>query len=178
MNKYFILISLSFIFFLLFGTTYSQSFNKSWTRTYGNDSVAVVYDVVDMRIDRNNDLYVLGYKDTSSMTSVIVLSKYNQAGQLLFERLYVNPYNMDATPVAIAIDSNNNLYIGGYEQSLIPNHLTDFLVIKYDPSGNFQWKFNFNGITGMEDYLVGLKIDSLNNIYIVGTSYLTGDPSF
>jgi hypothetical protein len=52
------------------------------------------------------------------------------------------------------------------------NNGPDYLLLKYDSSGNLKWNSIYN-ITVGEDWLRDIKIDSSENIYVTGTSNMT-----
>jgi hypothetical protein len=166
---------------LLFFTTglnisQAQNFNRSWIKTFGNDSVPGNFKVEKLCLDRNQNVYTVSNKDSSNEWEVISINKYNPSGQLLWNRIYTNSPGDNSTAVTILSDQNDNIYIGGYEFN--PNQEDDFLVLKYDTAGNFQWKYNYNGVGNEKDQLVDMQIDKADNIYITGTAGLSGSPFY
>lgn len=66
----------------------------------------------------------------------------------------------------IACDSKRNVYLAGYTSSY-GNGDEDFLLIKYDRFGTFQWYKTWG--FSRQDWGRGVAVDSNDNIYIVGT---------
>lgn len=73
----------------------------------------------------------------------------------------------------VAVDSSDNVFIGGATESFGAGG-ADIVLLKYDNSGIFQWQ----RIWGGNHYDSGndIAVDSLDNIYLVGTtnSYTAG----
>ena len=72
------------------------------------------------------------------------------------------------------IDTADNLYVGGHTWG--GGGSSDFLLIKYDGSGNELWRALYDGPGNDYDILGGLGLDSLGNAYVTG--YVMVDGSF
>jgi uncharacterized delta-60 repeat protein len=84
------------------------------------------------------------------------------------------PSNDNDNPYAMAIDSNNNVYVTGY-------HLEgggDYTTIKYDPNGTELWIATYNGPSNGGDEAYAIAIDSNDNIYVTGKSRGIGGGAF
>jgi Beta-propeller repeat len=72
---------------------------------------------------------------------------------------------------AVAIDSQDNIYITGYikENSAgIISGWADVWVSKYDSNGNQQWLKSFGGVNEVDDSAHGIALDNQGNIYVTG----------
>jgi hypothetical protein len=71
---------------------------------------------------------------------------------------------------AVAIDSNNNVYITGYTSGNLDGNTNaggaDVFLTKYDSDGDKKWTQQLG--TSDFDYSYGVAIDSNNNVYITG----------
>lgn len=115
---------------------------------------------MDIAIDSNDDVYILGYTTQEDEYYDIVLLKYNKTGHLIREQILGEEPYMDWWK--LAIDTSNNVYIGGprwYSD-------TEFLA-KLNPEGNVLWNLT------LSCELNSISTDSLNNIYL--TSYIDND---
>lgn len=64
----------------------------------------------------------------------------------------------------MAIDENGNTYsISGDDRN--------YLLLKYNSSGVFQWSRSYNGPNNRTDFPVSVKIYKSDNIYVTGVSY-------
>ena len=73
----------------------------------------------------------------------------------------------------ITIDKNDNIYLSGYSQGSLDGYSNignrDVILLKYDKSGKIEWSSQFG--TTSNDEGKGIKNDSQNNVYVVGTTY-------
>jgi len=69
---------------------------------------------------------------------------------------------------AVAVDSFGNVYVAG--ESLGSGTGFDYVVIKYDQSGNEQWIARYNGPGNEEDEIVAIVVDQTGNVYVTGES--------
>ncbi|KKN69748.1 hypothetical protein LCGC14_0437770 [marine sediment metagenome] len=122
---------------------YATNGTQLWNRTVNRYSID--YGVV-VAIDSDDNIYFTGwsYPGTQSWNVGYVHTfKYNTSGDLLWERVLSSD---DSSPTDIAFDSSNNIYICGHTYDFGALGL-DFLVVKYDPSGNLIW-VNNTGLNG------------------------------
>lgn len=78
------------------------------------------------------------------------------------------------TAVAIAVDDIGNVYVTGYSTG--SGTASDYLTVKYDPSGNEQWVVRYNGSGNSYDRAVALAVDGSGSVYVTGYSH--GDDSY
>ena len=74
----------------------------------------------------------------------------------------------------IAIDTLDNIYVVGYTTTVLGDK--DIVLLKFDLDGILQWERIWGG-SGDIDYILGLFVDSSNNIYATGetNSYGAGN---
>jgi len=102
-----------------------------------NDSLAT--GIVN---DNANNVYVTGYSPDANGTNDIVTIAYDTNGKQLWLQRYAGVSNYGAVGNAIAVDTNGNVYVAGYEN--VPGGGTEMVLIKYSPvtlqhqsNGNF-----------------------------------------
>lgn len=67
------------------------------------------------------------------------------------------------------MDTSGNIYQAGTTSPFWDQAYNDFILVKYDPSGNVLWSRTFD--SGSEDSGRALAIDSTGNIYVAGYSF-------
>ncbi|MCF8373157.1 MAG: T9SS type A sorting domain-containing protein [Bacteroidales bacterium] len=118
-------------------TKYDSRGNLQWTEQYtgagnGDDAAAAIC------FGDSGYAYLTGtvYTSANNQNDCVVL-KYDQYGNLMWARTYNgNAYGPDFG-TDICIDASNNVYIGG--ASTRTGTYYDFLVLKYDRGGVYQW---------------------------------------
>lgn len=131
-----------------------------WERSSGTEKSRDF--ATNMKIDKNNNIYLAGVSDTSILTI-----KYDSKGNRRWARKY--PTKGFQRTADIDVDDNGNVYVSG---SLFVNSKRedDYSLIKYDSSGTFKWSRLFNGSANSQDEVSDIDVDSIGNIYITGSS--------
>lgn len=119
-------------------------------------------------IDSSNNVYVLGTSRANVFDFDFALVKYGPTGSQKWARRYNGPGNDFDNATAIAIDSNNNVYIGGSTGEFGSDN-EDFALVKYDPAGNRKWVRHYSGPGDRADSMHKIAIDSNNNVYVIGS---------
>ncbi len=136
---------------------------EQWNQTWDGISSDLAYDVA---IDSSNNIYLGGVTNFGGLESGfsdICLVKYDSSGAYQWNRTV--DYNNEDVIFSIAIDSFDNIYLGGYTDSFGAGSY-DMLLIKYNNSGGLQWNESWGGI--LIDKCNDIAIDSFNNVYITG----------
>ncbi|MFX1571961.1 MAG: SBBP repeat-containing protein [Promethearchaeota archaeon] len=128
---------------------YDQSGTQLWNRTWGGSGSDEVSEIV---VDSLDNIYVTGI-----ISQVGFFVKFDGDG--------VVKWNVTTPSIGygkkLAIDSSNNVYI--LSTGYYTNNLT-----KFSSSGVLQWETTvYHSDVALND----IVLDSLNNIYFVGTSY-------
>jgi uncharacterized delta-60 repeat protein len=125
------------------------------------------------------------YMKNGKMTSIILLSSILFIlPSVLFgivDTAWVRTFNSngcyDDDAWKIVSDRSGNIYVGGETNGFGTSE--DFLTIKYSPDGTRQWAERYNGPVDSMDYVTGMAVDSLCNIYVAGWSMgLNSDYNF
>ena len=102
-------------------------------------------------------LFILSVK-TSAQYTQDWISNYTGAGN-----------NID-NATDIVLDNSGNVYVAGY--STVSTNNTDYVTIKYNPSGVQQWVATYNGPGNDLDEARGIVVDNAGNVYVTGMSYV------
>jgi hypothetical protein len=121
-------------------------------------------------VDKDRNIYATGV--VSGTGDDIFIAKLNPAGDTLWTYKYNGPANGNDRPGGIAVDKDQNCYVGGESPGGATN--TDFVTIKINANGTFGWAQRYNGASNGHDYGKGIAVDASANVYVVGESYVYG----
>ncbi|WP_160295188.1 putative Ig domain-containing protein [Geobacter sp. OR-1] len=143
-----------------------------WKKTYHRGS----HDMASaMTVDAGGNAYVAGmsYDGENDLDAMVV--KYDPEGNVLAETILKGGCNQ-TTAVGVAVDSINNLYL--LTSSYSEAKSLDFLITKYDSSGNMLWSNSYDHPDRVDNYSnydrpYNLALDTVGNIYVTGTTNST-----
>jgi hypothetical protein len=144
---------------------YSPAGNLIWEKLYaepGNSSQIPS----DIKLDRQGNIYLAGGYWIGSQAVNGITIKYNTSGDTIWTRRKItNGYEYNENH--IAIDSNNNVLIGGLKIFLQFN-MHSFMALKYDASGNELW----TALTPRPAFIgtQGIAADANGNCYLIGAA--------
>lgn len=150
---------------------YDADGNQLWVSRY--DGPAHGDDRVNgMAGDADGNVYVTGDSAGPEGQKESVTIKYGPDGDLLWATRSGSP-GVSQSLAAIAVDEEGNVYVAGGETRKAGN--SDFVVIKYDSSGNALWTAYRDW--SVHDDALYLGLDDIGNAYVAGerVSY-TEDP--
>jgi hypothetical protein len=145
--------------FLALTSAQSQEPQRAWLQLY-NGPANNSDKVRAMAVDHAGNVLVTGYSRRQDGTFEHVTLKYSPTGQPLWTNRFSPPPNIYGAPSAIAVDSDNNVFVTGESVS------NDSVTLKYSPEGAALWT-NYGSATGM-------AIDRDGNAIIAGTSSSPG----
>ncbi|KKK44791.1 hypothetical protein LCGC14_1550330 [marine sediment metagenome] len=140
---------------------YNNMGHFQWNRTYNSNNVQ--YKVA-IALDSLSNIYIGTWvMNISTLDSVMLFLKYDQTGDLLWDRIWGKKGKY--TIVDIALDSYNNIYaVGGFNNSVEKGW--DFSLIQFDTSGVQQFNQTWGGPN--RDFYSAIAIDLTDNIYLAG----------
>ena len=130
----------------------------------------------DIAVDVSGNVYVTGnsvgttYPDYDYATI-----KYNLAGQEQWVARYNGSGNGEDDASGLAIDGSGNVYVTGSSNGA--NSLPDYATIKYNSAGQEQWVARYDGPGNSYDIARGIAVDDLENVYVTGNSFGSGNDS-
>ena len=146
---------------------YSGTGAPLWTNRYngpGNDSDSAYA----LAVDANGDVYVTGDSFSSSSSSDYATIKYSNAGVALWTNRYNGPGNGSDGAVAMALDSNGNVFVTGHSTS--SGGSLDYATVKYSSTGVPLWTNRYNGPGNGTDQATAVAADSNGNAIVTGLS--------
>ena len=140
----------------------------------GNGGYDVTYDIA---MDSNMDVYVVGAASDISGTDSGYdwwIKKYDIYGvedTENWDKIVDTDKETDRAK-AVAIDSNDNVYVGGYGENLVSTTSSnDWRIKKYSPDGTedtTNWDKAIDGGNDDSDYIQDMIIDSNDNLIVAG----------
>ncbi len=116
----------------------------------------------DIKLDRAGNVIVCGAIGDGSVSDAYIV-KYDSYGDTLFTRKFRRALNSSGL-VKLLVDESDNIYGCGDDAA-------DYLVLKYNSVGNLDWYSNWSSVPNFQDFIYVAAIDSLRNVYTVGTTY-------
>jgi uncharacterized delta-60 repeat protein len=148
---------------------YNSAGVQQWTYSDGttlNDEGKVVVT------DAAGNIYVAGHSEFSTAATYVdfLVLKFSPAGALLFSVTRDSGFNKLDTPHAMKLDASGNIYIGGQGFTTVQNE-EDYLLMKFNNSGTFQWLQIYAGDAEALDRINALDVDQTSgNIFVTGRS--------
>jgi len=156
----------------------NNEFERLWTRQFGTTRDDIAYSVAT---DSLGNVYMAGETrygldgNTHAGNSDIFIAKFNSSGTKLWTK-QMGSYHSDGAN-GVATDLSGNVYITGYTNQPSGTSVVgldgnkayggnDTFLIKYDSDGAKQWTKQIG--TSSSDQGMGVKTDSLGNIYVAG----------
>ena len=144
---------------------YDPSGNELWAETYdfgiGDDDVATA-----IALDNAGNAYVTGYSQTSDSDFDYVTVTYDPFGNANFFARY-DGSGLEDKAWGIIVDNSGNVYITGSSKD--PDTDFDYLTVKYNDSGIYQWDTRYDG-AAMEDAAQAISLDNQGNFIVSGYS--------
>src|ERR1700733_14335468 len=122
--------------FLMVCNDCTAQIQQAWVARYNNGISNGTNQAVKMALDAAGNIYVTGFSQNSNSQLGYVTIKYAPNGNQLWVTRYDSTSYTEAKPVAMALDSNNNIFVTG-----------SALTVKYDSNGNQLWTAPYAGTT-------------------------------
>jgi hypothetical protein len=111
-------------------------------------------------VDSSGNVFVAGIITGNNF----LLTKYNKFGAIQWQRK-LGTCSDNGRGNMLAIDASGNCHVVG---AIDDGGTKSVIVFKYDTSGVLQWQKKLSSAS--EDYGYGVAVDSLSNVYVVGTT--------
>ena len=154
-----------------YSTIYSQNaIVQDWTLNFPPRFDYNNFYVVDMEKDNTGNMYLTGYLlDNIPGNSDIILLKIVTSSFLVeWIVVYNGPANGDDLVDDLEIDKEGNCIVAGL--TYIGNNNSDYVTIKYNPSGQQIWENTYSGSANHVDWINDLLVDNAGNVYVTGAS--------
>lgn len=119
---------------------YDKNGNQIWIKTYsGSGNIDDQIDAI--KIDSQNNIIVAGTIYVNGNKQDCIIIKYDKNGNQIWAKSYDDSQHGDNYGQVLAIDSEDNIYVGGYE-SFFNTSQSNFFTIKYDSNANKLWEYH------------------------------------
>jgi hypothetical protein len=149
---------------------YNTSGTLQWQQQLGTSST--ISQGSGIALDGAGNIYICGFTDASNSANKydILIAKFNSSGSVQWSRRLTSGPETSSTVIAygssIAIDSSDNIYICGNEQTS-PTAIRYGVIVRYNTSGTVQWQ---RTITGSADIKINsIEVDSNSTLYVTGS---------
>ncbi len=141
---------------------YDSNGRYAWTACYigSPDSPDIPSDII---IDGKGCVYVTGSSTGSDDDYDFATIKYDPQGKQLWAVRLGEEHNKKYSPMALALDSGDNLYVvGSYTNR---QHRTRTIIIKYNPEGRTLWQRAYRR-RGTDTYSGDILVGKNGGVYI------------
>ncbi|MEO0156853.1 MAG: SBBP repeat-containing protein, partial [candidate division WOR-3 bacterium] len=150
---------------------YNTNGDTVWVRTLSG--IWGDHDYIsDFVVDNSGNLYITGTTNSAWTYTDFMTVKFSPNGDIVWTRVYNHIADKHDEPSAIAVDSEGNIYVTGKSWDYTTGY--DFLTVKYDSTGELLWVERYNGIADSTDEAKCISVDTENNVYISGITYVPG----
>jgi len=152
---------------------YNSNGDTVWTHTFvGNEDASDIPRAI--AVDSQGNVFVGGETDWRWGTPDFVTIKYYPSGGTAWIAQYNGSQNNYDYFRAMALDREDNIYVTGEFYSSGTTDL-DIVIIKYDNiTGDTIWVKKYKGAGNGDDTVRDITIDSLGNIYLTGSTFVSG----
>lgn len=146
---------------------YLPSGDTAWVRRY--DGPAVGPDAANaIARGPDNSIYVTGCCLDPVNDLDFATLKYDAAGNRQWIATYDGAAHSYDEARALVVDAAGNAYVTGTTTD--PESRADYLTIKYTPTGNREWTYDYdNAVTG-QDEAYAIALDSADGVCVTGMS--------
>lgn len=109
-------------------------------------------------VDANNDVIVTGFVWNGNNRDILTVKYDGASGTVIWQRTFDGTAHGSDIGTAIAVDSLNNVYVGGNSQNSGGND--DYALLKYAPDGTPLWQVFLNGSGNDIDQLTDIACGS------------------
>ena len=138
---------------------------RYWISTLGNPpGEAFGYGIA---LDSSGNIFTCGFGYDGTGDNRIVLAKYNNSGNLQWQRTLNSTITDTDQSYALATDTSGNVYVVGYA-AVSGGGVYDLFIAKYNTSGTIQWQRKLAAGSSSYEVAYGVATDSSDNVYVTG----------
>jgi len=116
---------------------------------------------------------IAGFSENAGGNRDFLAVKYDGTnGNQMWASTYNSPDNLRDVAYDLAIDGDRSVYLTGYTRNAAGDD--DYLTVKFDALGAFQWAMTFAGPNGrgyLDDEAAAIVVGENDYVYVTGKSY-------
>src|SRR3989339_834515 len=163
---------LIFLILVSYSIIYSQtSVEEAWTLNFPPFLDFNNINIVDMGKDNTGNIYLTGtiYENTGN-ADIFLMKIVSTSFLVEWIAVYNGPANTNQDVADdLEIDNEGNCYVAGLTYT--GNNNSDYLTIKFNPSGQQVWVNSYNGLADYMDWINDLFVDNAGNVYVTGANH-------
>lgn len=148
---------------------YNANGNMIWYQTF-NGLGSWTDKIWDVTTDVNGYIYVTGESHGQGTDRDFLTVKYAPDGTRLWFTRYNGTGNGFDSAYKIAVDDSGCAYVSGKSHGGFNNGY-DWVIIKYDSSGNQKWLYQMNSVGSMEDVPADMLLDKQERLWVTGDGF-------
>lgn len=151
---------------------YDRTGHQEWVRRFDTyDHRGNLPDVPKAVVaDRDGSIIVAGICWSSEVGHTdLVTMKYSPSGESLWARKFDLNNSETLSAVGLAVDDSGNIVVCCF--TYVGPGNTDFVVVKYDPTGTERWARYYDGPIHSYEYAKSVATDREGNVIVAGESY-------
>ncbi len=154
---------------------YDSMFNIDYTKYFNGDAFADDQGA-DMVVDAAGNTYVCGFTYNNDIYyEDLIVFKVNASGQRVWTYIYKGNQEISSEKaVAIAIDSQQNVYVTGTTDSTTSNSFRNIFTAKIDANGVAVWENTFSGTNSGSDYPIAIAVAPNGNVIVAANTFNIG----
>ncbi len=121
-------------------------------------------------VDNAGSVLVTGYILSQSNWEDIIVLKYSATGSVIWSKTFNGSGNSEDKAWGIVVDTDNNVYIGGFTTLDWDIQDLEATTLKYNSSGTLQWARTYGGAGNSVDKAWGIVVDTDGSVYIAGNT--------
>jgi len=138
-----------------------------WTSTF--DAPGATSTVINrVNADGDGSLIVVGQHDTMAQGLDLFVRKFSPDGMAVWTRSYDGAAMGNDYGYGVAVADDGYIYVTGSEATA--GEGLNMWLGRYDTDGNLIWSRSYNGLAGLDDYLLDVDVDTEGNAYVCGYS--------
>lgn len=119
-----------------------------------------------MAMDISENVYITGTVTIVGLQYNIYVFKVDKTGKILWRNMYDGGLSGSDEPAEICTDRKGNVYVAGNSEGQSSGK--DFVALKYNSKGKFQWERRFDGDHHLGDFANSSCLDKKGNFYLCG----------